>query len=95
MESLTKLIQWYESNCDGDWEHSYGIKIETIDNPGWSVEINLIDTDLENKIFEDIKFEKSDSDWMHCKIKDSIFHGSGGVNNLVEILETFCAWANL
>lgn len=30
------LQKWYKSQCDGDWEHEYGIKIETVDNPGWS-----------------------------------------------------------
>ena len=31
---LEWLMNWYESNCDGDWEHSYGVKIESLDNPG-------------------------------------------------------------
>ena len=30
------LEEWYVSNCDGDWEHTFGITINTIDNPGWS-----------------------------------------------------------
>ena len=25
---LKWLDDWYESNCDGDWEHSYSVKIE-------------------------------------------------------------------
>lgn len=31
---LYRLQQWYHSMCDGDWEHCYGVKIETSDNPG-------------------------------------------------------------
>ncbi len=38
---LRKLQNWYAAECDGDWEHQYGIKIDTIDNPGWRVEIEL------------------------------------------------------
>ena len=30
-----RLQKWYKSQCNGDWEHSFGIKIETLDNPGW------------------------------------------------------------
>lgn len=38
---LKWLENWYSSNCDGDWEHGYGIRIETLDNPVWAVRINL------------------------------------------------------
>ncbi|MDO7908781.1 Imm53 family immunity protein [Paenibacillus sp. JX-17] len=41
MEILKWLQEWYASQCDGDWEHSNGIKITSIDNPGWYVEINI------------------------------------------------------
>jgi hypothetical protein len=30
-------MEWYTKQCNGDWEHSYGIRIDTIDNPGWSL----------------------------------------------------------
>jgi hypothetical protein len=36
MESnLSRLSTWYQSQCDERWEHSFGLKIETLDNPGW------------------------------------------------------------
>ncbi len=47
MNALEELQNWYLSECNEDWEHSYGVKIETLDNPGWSVTINLEDTYLE------------------------------------------------
>jgi ribosomal protein L37E len=34
---LSKLSDWYAAQCDGDWEHEFGIHIGTLDNPGWSV----------------------------------------------------------
>jgi len=43
---LVQLPQRYRGQCDGDWEHSYGVKIETLDNPGWLVTIDLTDTTL-------------------------------------------------
>jgi len=43
------LEDWYLSQCDGDWEHSYGLKISNIDNPWWHMSNNLLDTPLENK----------------------------------------------
>src|SRR5262245_45197449 len=38
---LERLQRWYDSRCDGRWEHDYGIEIETCDNPGWLVRIDL------------------------------------------------------
>ncbi len=64
--SLLLMIQalqnWYASNCDGDWEHSFGIRIETLDNPGWLVTIDLEDTRLEQASLTH-DFDHSDTDW--------------------------------
>ncbi|MEU4549059.1 Imm53 family immunity protein [Nonomuraea dietziae] len=43
---LTSLQSWYASCCDDDWEHSYGVTIGTLDNPGWCMKIDLVDTSL-------------------------------------------------
>lgn len=43
---LNWLMNWYNTQCDGNWEHDYGILIETTDNPGWSIEINLQNTSV-------------------------------------------------
>ena len=34
-------MNWYKTNCDGDWEHSYGITLQTLDNPGWHLTVDL------------------------------------------------------
>jgi len=52
MELIKTLEDWYEKQCDGSWEHDSGIKIQTLDNPGWLVNINLVNTDLANKSFD-------------------------------------------
>ena len=39
MDALNWINGWFQSNCDGDWEHGFGITIETLDNPGWCVKI--------------------------------------------------------
>ena len=49
---ISWLQNWYTTQCDGDWEHDYGITIGTLDNPGWYVVINLVETPLEAAAFE-------------------------------------------
>ena len=90
---LEGLQRWYESQCDGDWEHTYGIHIGTLDNPGWEVEIDLTDTDLETRSFTPVREDLESSDWIHCRVDDRQFRGYGGVASLERILRTFLDWA--
>jgi hypothetical protein len=52
MNTLIEIQKWFQKQCNGEWEHSQGIKIETCDNPAWWVKINIKDTTLENKPFK-------------------------------------------
>ena len=45
---LSWLQTWYASMCDDEWEFHEGIKILSVSNPGWSVEINLEGTIAED-----------------------------------------------
>ncbi|MGB7128768.1 MAG: immunity 53 family protein [Candidatus Rhabdochlamydia sp.] len=87
------LQQWYQDNCDGDWEHTYGVSLENIDNPGWSLIIDLNETDLEYANFQEIKIDRSEEDWILCTVKNTKFEGRCGVRNLPEVLKVFRHWA--
>ena len=98
MNIIEQIQSWYISQCDGDWEHQQQVKIETLDNPGWAVTIDLIGTELENVIFETIQYgtgkeaDSSGDDWLICKVENNIFFGDGGPYKLKEILEIFLKW---
>ena len=92
MNVMNWLEEWYKSKCDGEWEHSCGVKINTLDNPGWFVKIDLVDTDLENKRFETVEIDNSDNDWMVCRVNSNIFEGFGNTSKLQGILEVFKDW---
>lgn len=68
MNDITWLEAWYQQNCDGYWEHSYGIEIETLDNPGWHVKIDLSKTDYVNLKAEELKEDTDDDNWIRCSI---------------------------
>lgn len=94
MNLLGRLQAWYASMCNGDWEHTYGIFISNIDNPGWSLKVELKDTYLYNAAFEEIKIQRSDEgDWILCKIEEGDFQGYGGPGNLSELIGIFLEWA--
>ena len=92
MDILEWLEKWYYSMCDGSWEHYYGVKIGTLDNPGWMVLIDIIDTPLEEKVFNKISRYTDDDDWIHCQIKEGKFDGGGDPTKLIEILTVFKDW---
>ncbi len=93
MTIIERLQAWYHSHCDGEWEHGHGVHITTLDNPGWSVRINLRDTELLLKPFQEITQYDHERDWICCYIKDDEFHGAGGPCMLDELLKTFLLWA--
>ncbi|MDP1834608.1 MAG: Imm53 family immunity protein [Chlamydiales bacterium] len=72
---------------------SHRVKISSISNPGWCLEVVLDGTDLLAKPFESIKTDTSEHDWVHCYVKNEIFYGVGGPGNFSEILHIFCLWA--
>jgi len=97
MSSLQKLQNWYLSECNGDWEHSFGVHIETLDNPGWLIKIDLEETSLLGKEFKEhsygLEAEDEHPEWVHCKVDGGKFIGGGGPLKLEEIIDIFLAWA--
>jgi Immunity protein 53 len=88
--NLIWLMDWYAEQCNGDWEHSYGVKIETLDNPGWSVTIDLEDTDhnkIGDKAWQSVKID--DTNWYGYKIEDGKFEASGDPSKLDYLIQLF------
>jgi hypothetical protein len=90
---LERLQAWYEAQCNGDWEHQHGVRIETLDNPGWSVKIDLADTELQGRVFVEVQDLVPESEWIACKVEKERFLGHGGPRMLARIVSTFLDWA--
>src|SRR5579859_3791897 len=90
--SLTRLQAWYFNQCDGDWEHQFGVKIDTLDNPGWSLHIDLSHTSLNGREFQPIKIERSENDWVFASRTATKFELACGPVNLEEGVALFCDW---
>lgn len=92
--AVLRLQRWYSAQCDGDWEHQLGVRIETLDNPGWMVKINLRDTALETVEFPEVRELSDEREWVDCKIIEGEFRGAGGPHMLGSIIEIFVRWAD-
>jgi hypothetical protein len=99
MDTLTRLQAWYARHCNGEWEHTSGISIQSCDNPGWWVKIELAGTPLEACTFTEIgegvdaqRFAQGPA-WLSCRSENGVWHGAGDEAKLERILEIFLTWA--
>jgi hypothetical protein len=88
MNKIEQLQNWYIIHCNGDWEHDFGIKLDTLDNPGWSLMINLSITPLEGTKFQFTE-EKSDHDWYEIWTNGELFKAQGDFTKLEFLISYF------
>src|SRR5690554_5076234 len=91
MESTLKRLQnWYKLNCNGDWEHSYGMKISNLDNPGWNIKIDLHDTALHKLDYKkEYQDPNNELDWYFISSNDKKLNLSCGIDNLEQTINIF------
>lgn len=87
--NINWLCEWYSNNCDGDWEHQNGVVIETIDNPGWNIIINIKSNLGKIEDIPWIHYEVDVNDWMGYKIENKRFEASGDASKLNLLIGLF------
>lgn len=92
-DSLQRLQAWYHDHCDGTWEHEYEVRIDTLDNPGWSLVVDLLGTALAARSFSRVEDLGSEDEWISCEVVAAQFKGHGGPRMLGRILDVFLDWA--
>ena len=96
-------MNWYLAQCNEDWEHQYGVSIGTLDNPGWSLTIDLEQTSLEGQPFAPISENVAGShassqgldgevQWMDIKVEGTKFKAYGGPRDLSRPIAVFRSW---
>lgn len=102
--TLVRLACWYASRCDGEWEHAFGVRIGTLDNPGWTVVIDLTGTPLEHRPFERVVEGEEDENyaeggeqigpWMTCLVEQKAWRAHCDPTSLERVLTRFLDWAD-
>jgi len=104
MDELKWLEQWYAAQCRDDWANDRGVVIQTLDNPGWLVNVDLQGTELEARMTDALVLREGEPpsaengniggpDWGECNVKGGRFIGAGDPGKLSTILHCFRAWA--
>lgn len=91
--AITALQAWYARQCDGEWEHGYGIRLQTLDNPGWTITVSLHGTPMEH---EDMTARllnyQHDTDWIIIQKEGASLKGACGALQLEAMLSLVCEW---
>ncbi|WP_329318173.1 Imm53 family immunity protein [Streptomyces sp. NBC_01262] len=69
------------------------MKIATLDNPGWTVGIDLTETDLEEHDYPHQEINRTAQDWVRAWTAEKTFRAACGPGNLAEALALFRTWA--
>ncbi len=93
MNKVARLSAWYAAQCNDEWHEDNGIEINTLDNPGWVLKVDLGGTSLEKTVYQEVKIDRSEEDWVVARRSGITFEAFGGANNLEEIIEIFLNWA--
>jgi hypothetical protein len=94
VSSIEWLESWYRAHCNGDWEHQNGIRITTLDNPGWSLDVDLGETELADRAMPEKLLNRTDIDWVFVEVREGVFHARGGSGNLIELIGLFRAFVD-
>lgn len=90
---LAFLVRWFEQQCDGDWEHDLGIRIETLDNPGWALNVRIEDTELDGQVADWQRIDEGDDQWVHWRATGVMFEARCGPGDLERALRAFRTFA--
>jgi Immunity protein 53 len=92
---LGALQAWFAAHCDGNWEQEYGVTIQTVEEPGWELRVDLVGTPLEGIVLAREGVARADEDWCQVWCDGYTFHAVGGPHNLDELLGSFVSFAEL
>lgn len=83
------LQKWVAAQADGDWEHEMGLTLTVLDNPGWDLNVDLVNYE---EYLQDISYtliKNGDNNWIGYKIQDSYLNIAGDLGKLSCILDFF------
>ena len=99
VDELARLERWYESRCDGQWEHEKGVSIQSSDNPGWWVRIDIDKEPTRSggdQVLEILGEPPSEKNgnigskrWMLCQVREGKFDAAGDAMQLRSIISCF------
>lgn len=99
MSAWNRMGDWYVRQCNHEWAQTHGMKISTLDYPGWAVEIDLNQTDVEGRPFVPVRkghataTPRTLSTWYECEVHGNKFKAYCDPHSLETVIEVFLSFA--
>ncbi len=90
--NLEWLDNWYQRQCNGEWEHQHGMYLQPLEGWGWHLTINLEGTSAVNARPQQVRLDTTGGDWIACSIGADRFEGAGDPLRLEQIIGVFRQW---
>ena len=89
-DTIERIQYWYKINCNGNWEHDYGFIIETLDNPGWRIKIDLSGTSLDKlEVKREFQNPNNENDWFSIYTENKTLIIGCGPENMKTAFDIF------
>ncbi len=87
------LMYWFWSQCNGDWEHEYGIVLDTTSEGKWKLDISISNSILDGVEFISNDFIANAGNEVECKFDNQSLVVYADTQNIIRVLQSFRAWA--
>ncbi|MBS2032056.1 MAG: hypothetical protein JST54_29425 [Deltaproteobacteria bacterium] len=54
MHNIEWIADWYRAQSVGQWASRRGVVLETLENPGWRLKVDLVGTPLEGRAYDGV-----------------------------------------
>lgn len=89
------LCSWYAAQANEEWEHEFGIHLDTLDNPGWTLAIDVAETGLDASAFPTFEWD-SGTEWIRMRgdSDSSKIRGACSPHQLETVVGAFRKWVS-
>jgi hypothetical protein len=90
--ALVWLQRWFADACDGEWERTRGVHVDQLDNPGWTLKIDLTGTRWAGRTTARQLVERDEHSWLGIKSTRDVYEAVCGPLDLVWAIDSFREW---
>lgn len=89
---LDWLQLWYHSQCDGDWEHQYGVTMTLKKSEEWEFDIDLTYTEMQGIHLSDAEQSDPEGGWLRWRSDGWHFRAECSRKNVIAVIAEFRTW---
>lgn len=89
MENLSWFNKWFSKEAIENIQYGLNVKIETLENSSWNIEIDLTNTKYSRISNKEENAKSTEFNWYRVQIKDKKFIGNGDFTKLDFLLGKF------